>query len=56
MSKTPDPKPKKKGLFAMLKESLMRTSSGCGPGCGCHAEKPTDKPKSSTPIQDDSKK
>ncbi len=28
----------KKGLWAILKESMNKASSGCGPGCGCHAE------------------
>ncbi len=30
---------KKKGFFALLKESVKRSSEGCGPGCGCHEEK-----------------
>lgn len=33
-------KPGKKSLWAMIKESMTKTSSGCGPGCGCHSEKP----------------
>jgi hypothetical protein len=33
-------KPKKKSLWALLKESMDKASSGCGPGCGCHVEKP----------------
>ena len=28
---------KKKGFFALLKESIVKSSDGCGPGCGCHA-------------------
>ena len=32
----------KKGLWAMLKESMNKASSGCGPGCGCHVEKQGD--------------
>jgi len=32
-------KPKKKGFFSMLKESMTKTSNGCGPSCGCHLEK-----------------
>jgi hypothetical protein len=28
---------KKKGIWAMLKESIARSNDGCGPGCGCHA-------------------
>ena len=37
VDKTTDAKPKKKGFFALLKESMVKTSEGCGPGCGCHA-------------------
>lgn len=29
----------KKGFFAMLKESIIKSNEGCGPGCGCHAAK-----------------
>ena len=35
---TNEVKPGKKGLWAMLKESMNKVSSGCGPGCGCHVE------------------
>ncbi|MBS0631226.1 MAG: arsenite efflux transporter metallochaperone ArsD [Verrucomicrobia bacterium] len=28
----------KKGLWTILKESMNKASSGCGPGCGCHVE------------------
>ena len=28
---------KKKGLWALLKESIAKSNDGCGPGCGCHA-------------------
>jgi hypothetical protein len=38
MDRTTETKPKKKGLFALLKESMTKTSEGCGPGCGCHVE------------------
>ncbi len=27
-----------KGLFSLIKESLNKANSGCGPGCGCHRE------------------
>ena len=27
----------KKGLWALLKESIAKSNDGCGPGCGCHA-------------------
>ncbi len=37
MDKTTEAKPKKRGFFALLKESMTKTSAGCGPGCGCHA-------------------
>ena len=35
---TNEVKPGKKGLWAMLKASMNKASSGCGPGCGCHVE------------------
>jgi hypothetical protein len=38
MDKVAETKPKKRGLFALLKESMTKTSEGCGPDCGCHAE------------------
>ncbi len=38
MSKTKEAKPNRKGFFATLKESMTKTSEGCGPGCGCHVE------------------
>ncbi len=28
---------KKKGIWALLKESIAKSNDGCGPGCGCHA-------------------
>ncbi len=40
MSNQNEAKPKKKGLWALLKESMDKASSGCGPGCSCHVEKP----------------
>jgi heterodisulfide reductase subunit B len=40
MKKKAEGKAEKKGLWAMIKESMTKTSSGCGPGCGCHSEKP----------------
>ncbi len=39
MSETTEKKGRKKGFFAMLKESIIKSNEGCGPGCGCHAEK-----------------
>ncbi|MEO5368395.1 MAG: hypothetical protein H7831_18965 [Magnetococcus sp. WYHC-3] len=37
MQEKTEPKGKKKGFFAMLKESIIKSNEGCGPGCGCHA-------------------
>ena len=37
MSETNESKGKTKGFFALLKESVKKSSEGCGPGCGCHA-------------------
>jgi len=48
MDKTKDAQPKKKGLFALLKESMAKTSEGCGPGCGCHAAQEKKKAKDDT--------
>lgn len=53
MDKTNDAKPKKKGIFGILKESMAKTSEGCGPGCGCHAEK--EKAKGSETAKDNKK-
>ena len=39
MQETTEKKGKKKGFFAMLKESITKSNEGCGPGCGCHAAK-----------------
>jgi len=35
MPETNETKGKKKGFFALLKESVIKSSEGCGPGCGC---------------------
>lgn len=32
----------KKGLWAILKESMHKSSSGCGPGCSCNVDKKSD--------------
>lgn len=32
----------KNRLFAMLKESMSKANSGCGPGCGCQFEETKD--------------
>jgi hypothetical protein len=44
MSQQSEAKPKK-SFWALLRESMNKASSGCGPGCGCHAEKPGDGPE-----------
>ena len=38
ISKTQEEKPKKRGFVATLKESMIKTSEGCGSDCGCHIE------------------
>ncbi len=45
----------KKGFWALLKESIIKSNDGCGPGCGCHAvdEK---KAKGDTVLKDGKKK
>lgn len=42
MEKKNEAKGGKKGLWAILKESINKASSGCGPGCGCHVENNTE--------------
>jgi hypothetical protein len=42
MEKKNEVKSGKKGLWAILKESMNKASSGCGPGCGCQVEKRAD--------------
>jgi hypothetical protein len=37
MNETAKQNGKKKGFFAILKESIAKSNDGCGPGCGCHA-------------------
>ena len=45
---------KKKGLFALLMESIAKCNDGCGPGCGCHA---ADKKKATAgKVVEDAKK
>ncbi len=54
MSATIEKQGKKKGFFAMLKESIIKTNEGCGPGCGCHAardKKPTNKCEAAKPAR-----
>ncbi|HDV7149327.1 TPA: hypothetical protein ACQZJ8_004009 [Escherichia coli] len=36
--KNSEVKSDKKGIWTILKESMNKASSGCGPGCGCHVE------------------
>ena len=45
MGKTNEAK-SKKGFFGILKESMTKTSEGCGPGCGCHVDERKDAAKS----------
>ena len=45
MDKKKEAKPNKKGFFAVLKESMTKTSEGCGPGCGCHVDDEKEKKK-----------
>jgi len=45
MDKTMEVQPKKRGFFALLRESMTKTSEGCGPGCGCHAADEKEKTK-----------
>ncbi len=49
MDKTTKTKPKRKGFLSLLKESMTKSSEGCGPGCGCHAEDKNAKKKANDP-------
>lgn len=33
----------KKSIWTLIKESMNKASSGCGPACGCHVESPGSK-------------
>lgn len=39
MEKKAEVKSGKRSIWTMLRESMNKANSGCGPGCGCHAEK-----------------
>ena len=56
MDKKTEQKPMKKGFFAILKESITKTSEGCGPGCGCHTAVEKDKVKVNENIKDNKNK
>ena len=56
MDKTKEAKTKKKGFFATLKESMTKTSEGCGPGCGCHVEEKRDEAKAGEDTKKNVKK
>ena len=53
---TTEAKPKKKGFFALLIESMTKTSEGCGPGCGCHVEAKKETAKGNGSTKRDEKK
>jgi hypothetical protein len=56
MEKVKEAEPKRKGLFAILKESMVRTSEGCGPGCGCHVEEDRTKEQGGDVTKESTKK
>ena len=51
MEKQNETKPEKKGFWSVIKESMNKASSGCGPGCGCHSEKPAVKSQDDNPAE-----
>jgi hypothetical protein len=55
MPETNEPKGKKKGFFALLKESITKSSEGCGPGCGCHTADEQKKAKDGEAAKDGKK-
>jgi hypothetical protein len=56
MTKPNEVQPKKKGLWALLIESMTKTSEGCGPGCGCHVEVKKEAVKGNEATRRDGKK
>ena len=56
MIKIKETEPKKKGFFATLKESMTKTSEGCGPDCGCHVQEKKEEPKDSEEAEKSDKK
>jgi len=51
MEKKTEVRSEKKGLWSILKESMTKTSSGCGPGCGCHSQEPITKNQKDDPSK-----
>ena len=51
MEKQSETKTEKKGFWSVIKESMNKASSGCGPGCGCHSEKPGGKSQDDNPAE-----
>ncbi len=45
---------KKKVLWSLIKQSFDKSSSGCGPGCGCNTEqkKETEKQNNEEQLQE----
>ena len=56
MEKMSEAKPKKKGFFALLKDSMTKTSEGCGPDCGCHVQEKKAEPKDGEEAEKSDKK
>jgi len=55
MPDTNETKDKKKGFFALLKESVAKSTDGCGPGCGCHTADEKKKAKGGEAAKDGKK-
>jgi len=55
MQGTNEIKGKKKGFFALLKDSITKSNEGCGPGCGCHATNEKKKDKGGESAKDGKK-
>ncbi len=56
MEKTKEAKPKKKGFFAILSESMTKASEGCGPDCGCHVQEKKEEPNDAEEAKESDKK
>ncbi len=54
-NKNSEAKPAKRNLWALIKESMNKASSGCGPGCGCHVVEPGNKSRKNESPADSGK-
>lgn len=54
-NKDSEAKPARRGFWTLIKESMNKASSGCGPGCGCHVVEPDGKSRKNEAPADSGK-